>query len=99
LLHHYSARQSGYLFLFIDGREPDEGACVELGIVYSQKHYLQQEKLLIGLLTDVREANTTIGAKLNAMISGSLDFMENNENDLIATLEEYRVSRPWLPFY
>jgi len=82
------------IFLFIlDGRVPDEGASVELGIAYSQKHYLQQDKLLIGLLTDVRGAYINIGTKLNAMVAGSFDFIVNNENDLIVRLEEYRSTK------
>jgi nucleoside 2-deoxyribosyltransferase len=45
------------IFLFVlDGRIPDEGACVELGVAYGQKHLLQQAKLLIGLHTDMRGA-------------------------------------------
>ena len=43
------------IFLFVlDGRVPDEGACVELSIAYGQKHLLQRDKLLIGLQTDIR---------------------------------------------
>jgi nucleoside 2-deoxyribosyltransferase len=80
------------VFLFIlDGRVPDEGACVELGIAYGQKHLLQRDKLLIGLQTDNRAA--FLGAKLNAMIHGPLDYIADNENDLIAALEEYRHAR------
>jgi nucleoside 2-deoxyribosyltransferase len=83
--------QEADIFLFVlDGRVPDEGACVELGIAYSQKHYINQDKLLIGLHTDARGAFTNTGAKLNAMISGSLDIVANNENDLITTLKEYQ---------
>ena len=55
------------IFLFVlDGRVPDEGACVELGIAYGQQHLLQRDKLLVGLHTDMRGA--LIGAKLNAMV-------------------------------
>ncbi len=80
------------VFLFVlDGRVPDEGACVELGIAYGQKHLLQRDKLLIGLQTDSRAA--FLGAKLNAIIHGSLDYIADNENDLIAALEEYRHAR------
>jgi nucleoside 2-deoxyribosyltransferase len=76
------------IFLFVlDGRVPDEGACVELGIAYGQKHLLQSDKLLIGLQTDIRAA--FLGAKLNAMIHGSFDYITDNENDLISALEEY----------
>ena len=80
------------IFLFIlDGRVPDEGACVELGIAYGQKLLLQSDKLLIGLHTDLRGA--LLGAKLNAMIFGTFDYITDNEKDLISALEEYRHTR------
>lgn len=80
------------IFLFVlDGRVPDEGACIEMGIAYGQKHLLQRDKLLIGLQTDIRAAY--LGVKLNAMIHGSLDSIVDNEDDLIAALEEYRHAR------
>jgi nucleoside 2-deoxyribosyltransferase len=80
------------IFLFIlDGRVPDEGACVELGIAYSQKHLLEQDKLIIGLQTDSRSA--FLGAKLNAMIHGSFEYIADNENNLIVAIEEYRRIR------
>jgi hypothetical protein len=69
----------------------DEGACVELGIAYGQKHLLQSDKLLIGLQTDIRAA--LLRAKLNAMIFGTFDYITDNENDLISALEEYRHTR------
>ncbi len=64
---------------------------VELGIAYGQKHLLQQDKLLIGLQTDSRAA--FLGTKLNAMIHGPLEYIVDNENDLIAALEKYRPVR------
>ncbi len=43
------------IFLFVlDGRVPDEGAAVELGIAYAHKYLLGVPKILIGLYTDVR---------------------------------------------
>ena len=82
------------IFLFVlDGRVPDEGACVELGIAYGQKHLLQRDKLLIGLQTDIRAPFAFLGAKLNPMIHGALDHVADNENDLTAALEEYRHAR------
>jgi len=82
------------IFLFVlDGRVPDEGACVELGIAYGQKHLLQRDRLLIGLQTDIRAAFAFLGAKLNPMIYGALDYVADNENDLISALEEYRHAR------
>ena len=77
------------IFLFVlDGRVPDEGACVELGIAYGQQHLLGQDKLLIGLQTDSRAAFP--GAKLNAMIHGALDCIVEDEKVLITVLEEYK---------
>jgi nucleoside 2-deoxyribosyltransferase len=82
------------IFLFVlDGRVPDEGGGVELGIAYGQKHLLHRDKLLIGLHTDTREAFAFLGAKLNPMIHVALDYIADNENDLIAALEEYRQAR------
>jgi nucleoside 2-deoxyribosyltransferase len=48
------------VFLFVlDGRVPDEGACVELGIAYCQKYLQDSGKLLIGLHTDTRATRWT----------------------------------------
>jgi len=70
------------IFLFIlDGRVPDEGACVELGIAYAQKYLGQKEKILVGLQTDSRAA--FIGSKLNPMIKVPLDYIAGNEEELI----------------
>ena len=80
------------IFLFVlDGRVPDEGACVELGIAYGQKHLLQQDKLLIGLHTDMRGAFP--GGKLNAIINGALDCTMGDEEELIAEIEAFRSAR------
>ena len=80
--------EADIVLVLLDGRVPDEGACVELGMAYAQRHLLQQDKLIIGLQTDWRAAFPW--AKLNAMIHGALDCVTDNENDLIAALEEYR---------
>ena len=80
------------VFLFVlDGRVPDEGACVELGIAYGQKCLLQQDKLLIGLHTDMRGAFP--GGKLNAMISGALDCTSSDTDGLIAEIEAFSSAR------
>ena len=68
-----------------------ERAFVELGIAYGQKHLLQRDKLIIGLQTDSRAA--FLGAKLNAIVQGALDAVADNENDLLAALEEYGRAR------
>ena len=74
------------IFLFIlDGRVPDEGACVELGIAYAQKQK-QKEKLIVGLQTDTRAA--FLGSKLNPMLAGCLDYSAKNEKELISFLRK-----------
>jgi len=77
--------------IVLDGRVPDEGACVELGIAYGQKHFLLQDKLLIGLHTDIRGAFP--GGKLNAMINGALDCTMGDEKELIAKIEVFQSTR------
>lgn len=75
------------IFLFIlDGRVPDEGACVELGIAYTQKYIEKKEKKLIGLHTDIRAA--FIGSKINPMLKVPLDYIASNEEELINFLRK-----------
>ena len=78
------------IFLFVlDGRVPDEGACVELGIAYCQKEMQGSEKLLIGLHTDPRAA--FMGARLNPMVSVPLDCVARDEEELLKILREHRT--------
>ena len=78
------------IFLFVlDGRVPDEGACVELGIAYCHKEVRNSEKLLIGLHTDPRAA--FISARLNPMVSVPLDCVADDEEMLLRMLGEHRT--------
>jgi nucleoside 2-deoxyribosyltransferase len=78
------------IFLFVlDGRVPDDGACVELGIVYAQKYLLKRDKLIIGLHTDMRGGFAFLDTKLNPLILGSFDEIVEDENTLIEILEKY----------
>lgn len=70
--------------LILDGRIPDEGACVELGIAYCQKRFYQPAKHLIGLHTDVRA--WMADAKLNPMLHGALDDLVDDEETLLERL-------------
>ena len=76
----------GFLFV-LDGRVPDEGACVELGIAYCLKERQDSEKLLVGLHTDSRAA--FVGAKLNPMVRVSLDYVADDEEMLLRALSEH----------
>ncbi len=76
------------VFLFmLDGRVPDEGACVELGIAYCQKYLQNGEKLLVGLHTDTRAA--FIGGRLNPMVRVPLDYIVDDEETLLRLLAEH----------
>lgn len=75
------------VFVFVlDGRVPDEGACVELGIAYCQKYLQNGEKLLVGLHTDTRAAS--IGGRLNPMVRVPLDYIVDDEETLLRLLAE-----------
>ena len=58
--------ESDVFCIVVDGRVPDEGACVELGIAYCQKKLREPGKLLVGLQTDVRAALPRLQAQPDA---------------------------------
>ena len=79
------------VFLFVlDGRVPDEGACVELGIAYCQKELRQPTKRLIGLHTDVRVAFP--GGALNTMVGVPLERIVHTEDALFELLQQIRAT-------
>ncbi len=71
------------IFVMLDGRIPDEGACVELGIAYANG------KRCYGFKTDARSVE--INMDLNPMIAGCFTklFRNNDGNTLIEELEQY----------
>ena len=76
------------VFVFVlDGRVPDEGACVELGIAYCQKYLQNGEKLIVGLHTDSRAA--FIGGRLNPVVRVPLDYIVDDEETLLRLLVEH----------
>jgi len=78
------------IFLFIlDGRIPDEGACVELGMAYTNRMRMNAPKFIIGLHTDIRAA--FIGSKLNPMLRLCFDNIVGNETELLRILQEVRI--------
>ncbi len=74
------------LFMVLDGRVPDEGACVELGIAYAN------DKRCYGIKTDARSVE--LDMDLNPMISGCFDklFYDMDGEAMIDSLEEYLKS-------
>lgn len=77
-------------FFLLDGRVPDEGGCVELGMAYCQKELQNSKKLLLGLQTDRRAA--TLGAKLNPMLHVPLDYIASDEETVFQVLQQYRAT-------
>ena len=70
------------LLIVLDGRVPDEGACVELGFAFALG------KKCIGIKTENR---TLMSGQDNPMITGCLDSkIANSIEDLINILKEYR---------
>lgn len=71
------------VFFLLDGRAPDEGGCVELGIAYAVG------KRCYGFKTDTRTVEMSLD--LNPMITGCMKkIFRNFDGDaLIAELEEY----------
>ena len=78
--------KSDILFILLDGRVPDEGACVELGIAYANG------KRCYGFKSDARSVE--LDMDLNPMIAGCFTklFYNLDEEELIKSLEEYLQS-------
>ena len=71
------------IFMNLDGRVPDEGACVELGIAYGI------DKRCYGFKTDTRSVESDLD--LNPMISGCMiKIFKNYDGDqMIKEIREY----------
>lgn len=78
------------LLFILDGRVPDEGAALELGLAYAQKHLLNQKKLLVGFSTERRTFSQD--HKLNAMLAGALEHVFTDLGELLEFLKQYRSS-------
>ena len=72
------------LLFILDGRVPDEGACVELGIAYMHQRFQKPDFKIIGLMTDSRYAFD--GVPLNPMLSGVLNNIFKTEKELLADM-------------
>ena len=80
---------SDVLLVVLDGRVPDEGACIELGLAYAHRQATARRRALIGLMTDRRGA--FLGAPLNPMIGEALDALYTTRADLLAALARLKV--------
>lgn len=76
------------LLFVLDGRVPDEGAALELGLAYAHRQLARPGRRLVGLHTDSRAA--FLGARLNPMLAVPLDVVFDTEEPLLAYLAGIR---------
>ncbi len=76
---------SDVVLFILDGRVPDEGMCVELGLAYASRAYAGKPRHLVGYSTDFRVFSP---AGLNAMLTGALDEILHDEKALIERLRQ-----------
>lgn len=77
-------KESDIFLIILDGRTPDEGACVELGIAHTHRSLTGMPQHIVGLHTDLRAA--FVGAKLNPMIKVPIDFITPHQEELLRYL-------------
>ena len=82
-LDHSEVLKADIVFMNLDGRVPDEGACVELGIAYASG------KRCYGVKTDTRSVE--LNMDVNPMVSGCMIrlFKDYDGDSLFAALEQY----------
>ena len=73
------------ILAILDGRIPDEGMCIELGISWQQKK--DKSKLIIGLRTDARAF--FLDGAINPMVAGVFDKLFTSEAVLLNFLKDY----------
>jgi nucleoside 2-deoxyribosyltransferase len=83
--------KANIFLMILDGRGQDEGTCVELGIAHENKYINNQKKLLIGFLTDMRVFAEKF--RLNAMLTGALDYIVDNEKDLLQKIKDFSIRK------
>jgi len=69
----------------LDGRVPDEGLALEIGLAYADRHHANPGRNLIGYSTDWRIFSP---AGINAMLAGALDEVIRDEATLLRRLQE-----------
>lgn len=72
------------LLCVLDGRVPDEGVAVEVGLAHADRLHRNQHRKMIGLSTDFLRGGTA----LNALLVGALDEIHTEETALLKRLGE-----------
>jgi len=73
------------LLCILDGRVPDEGMGVELGLAYADRLHHSKHRNILGYSSDFRVFSP---AGLNAMLTGALDEVVRDEAALLERLRE-----------
>ena len=76
----------------LDGRVPDEGVCVEIGIAWATRNADGRARRVVGLKTDSR--TWLPNDALNPMISEALDELFTDEADLMTWLSSLGEMKP-----
>src|SRR3989338_7282684 len=72
-LDHDKVFASDVFIVVLDGRVPDEGAALELGLAYAHRELTGKKRLIVGLFTDVRAS--FLDQQLNPMLEFPLDYI------------------------
>jgi nucleoside 2-deoxyribosyltransferase len=72
------------LLSVLDGRVPDEGMAIEVGLAHADRLHQNRHRKLIGLSTDFLRG----GPGINAMLAGALDEIYADETTLLERLRE-----------
>ena len=78
------------LLCILDGRVPDEGMAVELGLAHADRLHRSQHRKLIGLSTDFLRG----GAAINPMLLYALDEIYSEEAELLERLRTILQETP-----
>jgi nucleoside 2-deoxyribosyltransferase len=76
------------LLCILDGRVPDEGMAVELGLGYADRMHHKPDRRLIGYSSDRRHE---LGSGFNPMLVGALDDIHRDEAALLDHLKSLLV--------
>jgi nucleoside 2-deoxyribosyltransferase len=76
-------RECDVLLCILDGRVPDEGVAVEIGLGYADRVHHKPHRHLIGYAT---QDFHVFGEGLNPMLAGALDEIHSDEDSLLERL-------------
>jgi nucleoside 2-deoxyribosyltransferase len=82
-----TVRACDVLLCILDGRVPDEGVAVEIGLGYADRFHNKPDRHLIGYAT---QDFHVFGEGLNPMLAGALDEIYGDEDSLLERLRSIK---------